>query len=235
VTIEPFPAAGPIDSALDAVVGGREDDRLVALARMVRAAGPQTVLLRWGHEMELANLYPWSDREPATYRAAYRRVVGIFQREGATNVRWVWSPAGNAEAPAYYPGDDVVDLVGITVLGDQGWDRAFGQPPQTFEQLIQAKYPTVAGFGKPIIVTELGVSGSNRYQAEWLERVPNVVARLPLIVALSYFNDVNAPNNRLGTQPDWQVAPATFAEVSRALPTTPRSLPRWTRPTAPAG
>ena len=80
------------------VAAGAADDELRALARVARASAPQEVWLRWGHEMDLPGLYPWSTGDPERYRAAYRRVVAVFREEGADNVRFVWSPAGETGA-----------------------------------------------------------------------------------------------------------------------------------------
>jgi endoglucanase len=143
--------------------------------------------------------------------------VAVFREERADNVRWVWSPAGNAGLEAYYPGADVVDYVGVTILGDPGWDANFALPPQSFAQLLEPKYERLAPYQKPIIVAELGVSGAPERQALWLEEAAQNVDHFPLVRALSYFNDINAENNRLSTRPDWRVDPAVYlAFVDRA-------------------
>jgi endoglucanase len=217
VTVEPFPASGQTTPVLTAILTGEKDAEIRRLAWVTRAAEPQVVLLRWGHEMELIDLYPWSTDRPASYRAAYRRVVQIFREEGATNVRWVWSPAGNSGAEAYYPGDEVVDYVGLTILGDAEWDRLFGHPPRSFAALIGPKYRLGVTFGKPIVIAELGVSGPPERQRAWMAAAGEALDTYPQIRAVSYFNDVNVPNNHLPTQPDWRIDPDTFLEFAMAL------------------
>jgi beta-mannanase len=197
------------DDVLQDVAAGTRDDELQALARVARNHAPQVVLLRWGHEMELSNLYPWADREPEAYRLAYRHVVSVFRAEGADNVRFVWSPAGNANALGYYPGGDVVDYVGLSVLGDRSWDATMGFSPQSFDELLAPRYARVAPLGKPIIVAEFGVSGDAAHQTEWLTNA----ARRLRAYAQVYFNARNAPiNNGLPVAPDWHlVGPAIDA------------------------
>jgi len=131
VTIEPFPKRGDQTPVLDLIVQGERDAEIRRLAGVVRDAAPQVVLVRWGHEMDLSGLYPWSANHPDLYQEAYRRVVETFRAEGAHNARWVWSPVGNEGLEAYYPGDDVVDYVGVTVLGDPEWDANFALPPRS--------------------------------------------------------------------------------------------------------
>ena len=55
----------------------------------------------------------------ADYRNAYRRVVGIFREEGATNVAfvmvymgWTFDGRSGRDPLAWWPGDDVIDWVG---------------------------------------------------------------------------------------------------------------------------
>jgi endoglucanase len=124
----------------------------------------------------------------------------------------VWSPAGNADAPLYYPGDEVVDYVGMTILGDAQWDQVFGLPPQSFAELVRPKYRVLAPFGKPMLVAELGVSGTSERKAEWLRDAAASLDEFPRILVFSYYDDVNAPNNRLRDQPDWRVPVATLAD-----------------------
>jgi len=211
VTIEPFPARRQRTPVLDDVVAGKTDGQLRRIARIIRDNRPQVVLVRWGHEMDLSGLYPWSANDPELYRAAFRRVASILREEGATNARLVWSPLANGDEADFYPGDDVVDYVGLTVLGDEAWDAGWGLPTQSFRDLIAPKYARVAGFGKPIVTAELGVSGTPERQAAWLARVTPDLADFPLVRAVSYFNDKNPPINRLPVQPDWRLEPSLFA------------------------
>ncbi len=221
VTIEPFPAQAGRD-VLEDVAQGATDDELVALARVVADAKPQVVLVRWAHEMDLYGLYPWSVGDPAVYRAAYRHVVSLFREQGATNAQWVWSPSGNSGAAAYYPGSDVVDYVGMTILGDEQWDQILlDQSARTFAQLMAPKYPEVAVYAKPIIIAELGVSGTPEHQQEWLTSAARALMDFPNIRVVSYYDSVNAPNNHMATQPDWRVSPAVFAEFDRAVEALP--------------
>ena len=214
-TVEPWPSAGePADAdVLGDVVSGADDTQLRQLADIAAAHPSQATLVRWGHEMELADQYPWGARDPAEYIQAYRHVVAIFQAEGADNARFVWSPAGNANALAYYPGDDVVDYVGVTVLGDASWDSDFGLPPQSFDDIFGQRYRLLAPLGKPIIIAELGVSGSADRQVAWLSAARQSLAAYPQLVAVAYFDDRNSAVNRLQlVQPDWTLSPGALAE-----------------------
>ena len=128
-------------------------------------------------------------------------------------MRWGWSPAGNERSEAFYPGDDVVDYIGLTILGDEGWDQAFGLAPQSFADLLRPKYARVAPLGKPIVIAEVGVSGTPGRQREWLVTAARALSDFPLVRAMSYFNAVNVPNKWLPTEPDWRATPDAVAAL----------------------
>ena len=217
VTVEPFPATPSQTDVLASVVRGDMDGDLERLASSVAAAQPQEVLIRWAHEMELTGLYPWATDQPELYRAAFRHVVELFRTEGATNARWVWSPTGNSNALPFYPDDDIVDYVGMTVLEDPAWDAAFGLPPQSFLDLAAPRYDLLAPLGKPMMVAELGVSGTPGAQETWLVQAAADVVSLPAMTALVYFNDINAPVSSLPTRPDWRVPADSFLPFVEAV------------------
>jgi beta-mannanase len=191
------------------------DGELRRLAQVARAHQPQVILLRWGHEMDLAGLYPWSANDPTLYRAAFRHVVDTFRAAGATNVRWVWSPAGEPGAAEYYPGDDAVDYVGLTVLGDPEWERDFGHAsPRSMSELLRPRYAEIAAFDKPVLIAELGVSGDDHDRQAWLAAGLASLGEFDRVRGVVYFNDRNAPNNHRPTEPDWRLTPALLATLA---------------------
>lgn len=213
ITIEPYPSPGQTTPVLDVIVAGEKDQDLRQLAQVLKASEPQIVLVRWGHEMELSGLYPWSANAPEIYRAAYRHVVAVFRREGVTNVRWVWSPAGHRQAADFYPGDDVVDYVGLTLLGDAAWDATTDLPPQSFAELLRPRYERVEVFNKPVMIAELGVSGGPIRQADWLADAARALPEFPRVTSIVYFFEKNPPASRTATQPEWRMPP----EILRAF------------------
>jgi hypothetical protein len=63
-------------------------------------------------------------------------------------------------------------------------------------------------FGKPIVIAELGVSGTAERQAEWLANAGRTLSQFPNLRALVYFNDTNPPVSGLNVLPDWRVGTA---------------------------
>ena len=81
------------------------------------------VTVRWAHEMEdLSGQFIWAGWTPETYIAAYQRMVDVCRTE-APDADFMWSPMGLEGFEEYYPGDDYVDVVGLSVFGLQPWEQ----------------------------------------------------------------------------------------------------------------
>ncbi len=172
------------------------------------------VLVRWGHEMENpTGRYPWARRDARGYQAAFRHFVDQC-RSFAPEARYVWSPIGERNMGAYYPGSAHVDFVGTSLWGLQAYDARFHGGARDFPATFREKYDRAARFGKPVIIAELGVSGDNAYRENWLRSLFETVAhadRFRALRAVVYFND-REPHYwpfDLGS-PDWRVTPAQW-------------------------
>ena len=74
--------------------------------------------LRIGYEFDGAH----NEMEPGLYVKAYKRIVDLIRAQGADNIAFVWhsyaAPTYKGYALAdWYPGDDYVDWVGISLFG----------------------------------------------------------------------------------------------------------------------
>ena len=103
---------------LQSIVDGAHDAYIRSWARGLASYG-KPVRLRFAQEMN-GNWYPWSvgayGNSSGEFVAAWRHVHDLVRAAGATNVLWVWSPvalAGTITAEQY-PGDDYVDIVGLS-------------------------------------------------------------------------------------------------------------------------
>lgn len=150
ITLQPGGEANG-SKLLSDIATGHYDQRLNSIAQILEASH-RPVYIRFAHEMELYDVYPWGNQDPALYIAAWRHVVEHVKTQGATNVKWVWSPAGNDGAGDYYPGDKYVDVVGTTILYDRYW---YGTYHPSFYEL-QANRSWLQQYGKPVWITEFG-------------------------------------------------------------------------------
>jgi len=139
----------------------RDDDYLNRWAEDAAQCGTP-VFLRFGGEMN-GNWTPWG-RDPLAYRRAFRLVHAVVNRH-ADNVALVWAPGAvpTYNLDLYYPGDDVVDWVGISLylvrFADDNLSRpAWQDGPASFIAPFYAKYAA----RKPLCLVECGVSRRSR-------------------------------------------------------------------------
>lgn len=146
------------------------------------------VTVRWGHEMDDGSgQFIWAGWETEDYIAAYRRAISIC-REVSDDIQYMWSPLGLENMSGYYPGDDFVDVIGLSVFGYQPWEEEILGAAQTFRGILTPRYQRALTFGKPIVVAELGYSGSQSYVNDWENSVRQDLADFEELRAVIYFN-----------------------------------------------
>lgn len=204
------------------ITRGDHDAYIRQFARDAKAFGG-TVLLRFAQEMN-NDYFPWSvnsfDNSPSTFIAAWRHVHAIFQAEGATNVRFVWSVAkktcsgGCNPFAAVYPGDAYVDVMGFSAYnwgtyGNKTWNSMYDSYRGPVKSLREIS-------SKPIMVAETGSNSEGGDKAEWIRQgYREVYERLPEISSIVY---LDADLRSIG-HPDWRIAspPAgltAYAEIA---------------------
>ena len=170
------------------------------------------VFLRWGQEMErVTGRYPWAVPDGEKYIKAFRYFVNKCRgwvKEGY----YVWSPAGDKGLENYWPGADVVDYVGLSVYQLPAWDQDNFGKVRSFGEVVGEKYPRVERYEKPIMVAELGVTGSKKFQRGWMEMALGEMGNFPLLKTVVYFNakdSEGAWEEKYGV-PDWHIASEVF-------------------------
>ena len=211
VTVEPWTHAANWTDGSDTlfadILDGAYDQDITAVCTAVSAI-KRKPLVRWGQEMEeVTGRYPWAQYDSAGYIAAYRYFVTRCKTI-ATKALFVWSPIGHDPLSNYYPGDAYVDMIGFPVWGYQRADLAWYGHTRTFKEAVAEKYDRVKQYGKPLLIAELGVSGSRKYENGWLRQLRNAAKTFPKLKALVYFNmpEPAAWPDGLG-KPDWRVSP----------------------------
>ncbi|MBI5833209.1 MAG: hypothetical protein HZB16_13010 [Armatimonadetes bacterium] len=132
----------------------RDDTYLRGWAQAAGASGVP-IFLRFASEMN-GNWMAYCGN-PALYIEKWRLVARIM-REEAPNVALVWCPFSSPRdnIPAYYPGDDYVDWVGVNIYsvvyhnGDRS-QPADGEDPR--EELLRSVYDLYAA-RRPIMICE---------------------------------------------------------------------------------
>jgi beta-mannanase len=212
VTVEPWTRAenwtGGGEKLFQDVISGNFDSEIKAICNAIGATR-DPVLVRWGHEMEDdSGRYPWANRQPEEYIAAYQYFVDHC-RKFAPEAQYVWSPQAKRAVAPYYPGDAHVDFVGISLYVLQAWDiDHFGKALDP-HRVVRWSYEKVAGFNKPIVIAELGVSGDDLYKRKWLRSISELQKKFDKLFAVIYFNarETGAWPDPYGS-PDWRITPA---------------------------
>jgi hypothetical protein len=227
-------ATAPAGGVLDAILAGQADAAITSAARGIAGVG-KTVLVEPGWEMNGNWNYSWQGvlngndaAAPAKYAAAWRHIVDIFRREGATNVRWVFNPnVGNPLTHTasgssnwnwyanYYPGDGYVDYVGAhgfngpSVWGGSWQDFATMTDGASADRMLS---DLAARYTKPIIIGEFATQeGTAGQKAQWITDAFNRMRANPRIAGCIWFN--------ASKEADWRVqsSPTALAAYQAAV------------------
>lgn len=239
------------------------DDDMCAFARLI---APAPCIVRWNHEMN-GSWYPWG-QQPERYVERFRAFAATLRRE-AKLAQMAWTPnqgwgypwkgcryanpglaGGDCYAP-YYPGDDVVDWVGISfyhwgenrganeVPPPGKWAQAlgFGNPVGNFHDLF------AAGHGKPMMIAETsalydlgdtkkGGASEADIKSAWIRQVyntgdgaqPRLDLELPLLKAVFWFSILKR-EEEVGGMVDWRLdANPVVAHTYREAVTSPHFI-----------
>ena len=144
--------------------------------------------------------------DPENFKLAYRRFQQIFAEEGVPDqsIVWVFAPNGSSspgdpDFEAYYPGDQYVEVVGLSAYhygycssGDPSW--LSWQTPQvnigTYLERIREMAPTKSIFLSQMATssfTRPGVKNENSKNV-WLSDAYEYVSNFPNVRGIIYFN-----------------------------------------------
>ncbi len=156
------------------------------------------VLVSFGHGMDLANSkYPWSNDDGSGYIMGYKYFVNKCKAK--TNyAKYIWSPDGSGYVDKYYPGKNFVDIIGLSVTADEKLDD------KTFKGLFNDKYARIKNYKQPVMITQLGVSGTPKYQREWLDEAKRIILDKDLqryLTAVIYNQDVDKSGTKYTLDP----------------------------------
>ncbi|QHT63759.1 hypothetical protein GXP70_05970 [Paenibacillus lycopersici] len=138
----------------------KDDAYLHQLARDIEASGVK-VFLRFANEMN-GDWVKWHEEDPKKYIEKFRLVASVFHKEAPNNVAMVWAPDRLPEynIQSYYPGDDAVDWVGVSLYSifdpsldplKQGEDRS--SHLDKFDNIYK-----LYAARKPVFISEGGIS-----------------------------------------------------------------------------
>jgi hypothetical protein len=116
---------------------GDYDGYFRRLAEILITSGQASAILRIGWEFN-GNWYSWAaQRDPEAFPVFWRRIVRTMRRAPGARFRFDWNPSLGANGPVegVYPGDDVVDFIGLDAY-NQAWPR-IEDPERRWHYLLE--------------------------------------------------------------------------------------------------
>ncbi len=136
------------------------------------------LLVEFGTEVN-GNWFPWNGQYngagektgygdpsipdgPERFRDAYRHIIDICNENGANNITWFFHVNAYSQPQTtwnkisyYYPGDDYIDWIGVSVYGPQENNEEY----QEFSEIMDDIYPQLIDLSdKPIAVLEFAIT-----------------------------------------------------------------------------
>lgn len=198
---------------LDEIVNGKYDANIKALAEQCKAFG-KPIYIRFGYEFDgWHNAYP-----PQKYISAYKYFVDMMNAEGVKNTAYVWHSwgvgayYGDYDYPDYYPpldagqevnqslwypGDEYVDWVAMSVFGT-GWGSL------ATNDVVQYLISFAEEHKKPVMLAEsAAIKTSNSSDpawvipsTDWFRNVFSLIKTNKSVKAFTYINtDWEAANS----------------------------------------
>jgi hypothetical protein len=143
---------------------GAYDEQFRQIARSLIKGGHGGASLRIGWEFN-GDWYPWKiSSDPPAFRAYFRRIVAVIRSVPGAKFKIVWNPSagtGRVKPDDAYPGDDVVDMVGLDVY-NQSWSVLGGSASQRWNEILYQNYGLnwlrtfARAHQKPIVIPEWG-------------------------------------------------------------------------------
>lgn len=182
--------------SMQKIIQGDFDDQLRSWAQKIKNK-PTAVMIEFGPEVN-GDWFPWNGKwnggshssqygdpvwpdGPERFRDAYRHVIDVFRQAGVTNVTWVLhlDTARSPEvewnsAKYYYPGDDYIDWIGLSVFGRQLPENRW----LLFPRQLKSFLPELAAMtqNKPFLIVEAAViedAGDTNRKALWIKQAFN--------------------------------------------------------------
>lgn len=215
---------------LDDIKNGKYDQNIEALAAACKTFG-RPIFIRFGYEFDgWHNAYP-----PDKYIAAYKYFVDKMRSLGVDNVAYVWHswgvgayygrqdypryypplPAGTAVTQElWYPGDDYVDWVAMSVFGI-GWGdlRTNGVVQWLVNFAVQHDKPVMLAETAAIKTNETRDPGWVLTSTDWFEHVFDLCEENPAAKAFTYINVDWEENNSSSTWGDTRIQSANNSVI----------------------
>jgi beta-mannanase len=201
---------------LNNIKNNKYHDIIKDLCSTIETKSNTTITIRWGHEMELfsSSRYPWAYNDGELFIYAYRKWVDTC-RQYSRKVQYMWSPASNNGQEKYYPGDNYVDIIGMSWYSYPAFEWYTDKTIRSFEDIMNDKYSRLTRYKKPIYAAEFGIAGTKEHKEQLYSKIADrqeLKKNYPLLAAIILFSDkTESWVEQKIEAPDWTI-PATILE-----------------------
>ncbi|MDT0606383.1 glycoside hydrolase family 26 protein [Croceitalea rosinachiae] len=201
--------------------GNGDYDRIIKKYSAWAKSANRPIYLRIGYEFD----GPHNELEPEEFIKAYRHIVDLIRKKKVDNIAFVWhsyasKPFKNYPLSAWYPGDDYVDWVAISVFGHAYNGTDFGAYcDDVLKFAKQHKKPVMIAESNPIN----GIDGKSvDVWNQWFVNFFTFIYQKN-IKAVSFINE-DWPQTRISGISEWkdsrlynneQVSRAWFEETNK--------------------
>ncbi len=184
------------------VLDGQRDGDIRKMATQFKEFA-HPVLLRLNNEMNS----DWVSyggactlNEPELYKLVWRHIYDIFKEEGVNNIIWIFNPNDRNFPPNeynhfvnYYPGNEYVQIFGVTGYNTGTYYAEIGEEWREFEFIYDAIYQNCgAYFGDfPWMITEFSSSSIGGDKPQWIRNMFDVIHKYENIKIAVWFDCVD--------------------------------------------
>ncbi|MBR2013388.1 MAG: S-layer homology domain-containing protein [Clostridia bacterium] len=145
----------------------------------------------------------FSSNDPQIYKEAYRYIYRRFEDAGVDNVLWIWNPGGISYPTVdwnhtlmYYPGDEYVDIVGLTEFNTGTYYASVGETWRDFTTLYQDLYTQYCDwFEHPLMLTGFACAEMGGDKRAWTEDMFQKIGNYDRAKVLVWWDSVDYDMN----------------------------------------
>ena len=183
----------------DAVLAGNLDAYFKRFADGAKLYGGPVILIPYSEFN--GNWYPWGgtigNNTPEKYIKSYRYLKNFFR--DVPNVKFAWVPNSNSvpntannQMELYYPGDDVVDFVGVDGFNFGGY---------SFKQIFTDPLTRLKKYNKPIYIFSFATT-AGLDKAKWIKDAMTIeLYKYPEVAGWLWFNQNKERDWRVNSDP----------------------------------
>lgn len=180
------------------ILNGEYDEFLFLYATTI-AEFQHPVLFRPFNEMN-GDWCPYSSyntsKDTIIYREVYKYVYEIFENAGVNNAIWVWNPNESSFPKGdwnhmlmYYPGDEYVDVIGLTAYNTGTYYAEVGESWKEFSELYDDVYEQYCKlFSQPFMITEFSCAIEGGDKVAWVKDMFDNIGKYERIKIAVWWN-----------------------------------------------